>query len=36
MICASEPSKLEGEGHFVEYTGTGKLKDKKIIVTGGE
>lgn len=36
MVSASEPSKLEGEGRFIEYTGSGKLKGKKVIVTGGE
>ncbi|KAJ5156145.1 hypothetical protein N7492_008948 [Penicillium capsulatum] len=36
MISASEPSKLEGGGGFVEYAGSGKLKDKKVIVTGGD
>ena len=36
MLPASESTKLEGEGTFVEYTGSGKLKDKKVLVTGGE
>lgn len=36
MTSASESSKLEGEGRFVEYMGSGKLMGKKVIVTGGE
>lgn len=36
MAVPSEPIKLEGEGEFVEYTGCGKLKGKKALITGGE
>lgn len=36
MKPKSEPVKLEGEDGFVEYEGTGKLKDKKAIITGGD
>jgi len=36
MKPKSEPVKLEGEEGFVEYKGSGKLKDKKVIVTGGD
>lgn len=32
----SESTKLEGDGEFVEYKGVGKLKGKKILITGGE
>lgn len=36
MQPPSESTKLEyGEG-FVEYVGSGKLKDKKVLITGGE
>lgn len=36
MQPPSESTKFEEAGGFVEYVGTGKLKDKKVIVTGGE
>lgn len=36
LAFPSESSKLEGEGDFVEYVGSGKLKGKKVLVTGGE
>lgn len=36
LAFPSESSKLEGEGAFVEYVGSGKLKGKKVLVTGGE
>ncbi|KAJ5095689.1 Short-chain dehydrogenase/reductase SDR [Penicillium alfredii] len=36
MAPASESTKLEAEGQFVEYVGSGKLKDKKVLVTGGD
>lgn len=36
MAPASESTKLEAEGQFVEYVGSGKLKDKKVLITGGE
>ncbi|KAH8914133.1 NAD(P)-binding protein [Atractiella rhizophila] len=36
MNPTSESSKLEGEGGFVEYQGVGKLKNKKVIITGGD
>jgi hypothetical protein len=36
MIKPSESTKLEGPGGFVEYTGSGKLKGKNALITGGE
>lgn len=36
MMPPSEPTKLEDCGDFVEYVGSGKLKDKKVLITGGE
>lgn len=36
MQPASESTKLEYDGDFVEYVGSGKLKDKKVLITGGE
>lgn len=36
MAPKSESTKLEAEGGFVEYTGSNKLKDKKVLITGGE
>lgn len=36
MASSSESTKLEHEGAFIEYAGSGKLKDKKVLVTGGE
>lgn len=36
MAPSSEATKLESSGAFVEYVGSGKLKDKKVIITGGE
>ena len=36
MAPPSEPTKLESYNGFVEYKGSGKLKGKKAIVTGGE
>lgn len=36
MALSSESTKLEHEGAFVEYPGSNKLKDKKVLVTGGE
>ncbi|BCR94405.1 oxidoreductase, short-chain dehydrogenase/reductase family [Aspergillus luchuensis] len=36
MAPASEPTKLESSGTFVEYVGSGKLKDKKALITGGD
>lgn len=36
MTKPSESTKLEGLGGFYEYVGSGKLKDKKALVTGGE
>lgn len=36
MAPSSESTKLESEGKFVEYVGSGKLKDKKVLITGGE
>ena len=36
MNPTSEATKLEGPGEFLEYTGVGKLRKKKVIITGGE
>lgn len=36
MIPPSESTKVEAAGAFVEYVGSGKLKDKKVLITGGE
>lgn len=36
MSPTSESTKLEAECRFVEYIGSGKLTDKKVLVTGGE
>ncbi|KAL2001752.1 hypothetical protein VTN02DRAFT_1306 [Thermoascus thermophilus] len=36
MMPPSEPTKLESEGEFIEYVGSGKLKDKKVLITGGD
>lgn len=36
MAPSSEATKLESTGTFVEYVGSGKLKDKKVLITGGE
>lgn len=36
MSPASESTMLEGEGSFIDFVGSGKLKDKKVIITGGE
>ncbi|KAF8471892.1 oxidoreductase [Kalaharituber pfeilii] len=36
MTPSSEPIKLEGPGQFREYKGVNKLKDFKVIVTGGD
>ncbi|KAJ5235478.1 uncharacterized protein N7469_004646 [Penicillium citrinum] len=36
MASSSESTKLEHEGAFVEYPGSNKLKDKKVLVTGGD
>jgi hypothetical protein len=36
MMPPSESTKLESAGGFVEYVGSGKLKDKKVLITGGE
>ncbi|KAI9885349.1 MAG: hypothetical protein M1823_002858 [Watsoniomyces obsoletus] len=36
MNPTSEATKLEGEGSFVEYKGVGKLRNKKVIITGGD
>ncbi|KAI9682330.1 MAG: hypothetical protein M1817_000384 [Caeruleum heppii] len=32
----SETTKLEGAGSFVEYKGVGKLKNRKVLITGGD
>ncbi|OOQ83003.1 oxidoreductase [Penicillium brasilianum] len=36
LAIPSESSKLEGPGGFVEYVGSGKLKGKKVLITGGD
>lgn len=36
MTNPSESTKLEGLGGFFEYVGSGKLKGKKALITGGE
>jgi hypothetical protein len=36
MAPPSESTKLESSGGMVEYVGSGKLKDKKVLITGGE
>lgn len=36
MVIPSEPTKLEGPNEFVEYAGSGRLKGKKALITGGE
>jgi len=36
MAPTSESTKLEGEDGFKEYKGIGKLKGKKVIITGGD
>ncbi|OQE28850.1 hypothetical protein PENSTE_c003G05614 [Penicillium steckii] len=36
MASSSESTKLEHEGAFIEYPGSNKLIDKKVLVTGGD
>jgi hypothetical protein len=36
MKPTSESTALEGSDGFVEYVGSGKLKGKKVLITGGE
>lgn len=36
MKPTSESTALEGSEGFVEYVGSGKLKGKKVLITGGE
>ncbi|PGH06039.1 hypothetical protein GX51_02630 [Blastomyces parvus] len=36
MKPQSESTRLESEGRFVEYVGSGKLKGKKVLITGGD
>ncbi|KAM5474318.1 hypothetical protein MauCBS54593_001892 [Microsporum audouinii] len=36
MAPTSESTKLESSEGFVEYVGSNKLKDKKVIITGGD
>lgn len=36
MKPASVSTKLETSEGLVEYVGSGKLKDKKVLITGGE
>jgi len=36
MAPTSESTKLEGKDGFQEYKGVGKLKGKKVIITGGD
>ncbi|RHZ66740.1 uncharacterized protein CDV56_108005 [Aspergillus thermomutatus] len=36
MMPPSEPTKLESQGGFKEYVGSGKLKGKSVLITGGD
>lgn len=36
MAVKSESTKLESDGRFIDYTGSGKLQGKKALITGGE
>jgi len=36
MQPKSESTRLEGPDGLVEYQGSGKLKNKKALITGGE
>lgn len=36
LAFPSESSKLEGEGGFVKYVSSVKLKGKQVLITGGE
>ncbi|PGH36571.1 hypothetical protein GX50_00608 [[Emmonsia] crescens] len=36
MKPQSESTRLESEGRLVEYVGSGKLKAKKVLITGGD
>jgi hypothetical protein len=36
MQPASETTRLEGASGFVEYKPAGKLRGKKVFITGGE
>ena len=36
MNPTSEATKLEGANGFVDYKGVGKLRGKKVLITGGE
>ncbi|KAJ5601434.1 hypothetical protein N7510_010968 [Penicillium lagena] len=36
MLPSTESTKLESEGQFIEYLGSGKLKDEKVLLTGGD
>lgn len=36
LAPSSESTKLEASGGFIEYVGANKLKDKKVLITGGE
>lgn len=36
MAPPSEVTKLEGSDGLVEYVGANKLKNKKVLITGGE
>lgn len=36
MSPPSESTKLESSGETIEYVGSGKLKDKKVLITGGD
>lgn len=36
MAPTSEATKLEGSDSFVEYKGVGKLRGKKVLITGGD
>lgn len=36
MVPPSEPTKLESSGTFIEYAGSSKLRNEKVLITGGE
>lgn len=36
LTPAPESTRLEGPGEFYEYVGSGKLKDRAVLITGGD
>jgi len=36
LTPAPESTRLEGHGEFYEYAGSGKLKDRAVLITGGD